>query len=748
MRTARIMICGIILTLALFFPMVAADNDSMKVLMTIDRDEKYSGGDTGKVTVHVFDKGEYIDPDEIPDCKISGGYSSNEVERDITLEKKSTGIYESDFKIYTSDADDLNSMTIRADATYGKSDENDTEYNMDEDNQRIGIISEDDEDEEVTVSIINSPLSAFPGDTFTLRIEVEKGGVLTDAEDLDIIYELCYDESESDESDLPYDKVGTGIYEAVLEVPKSIKESCDIDIEAEATIDEDSDSDYESVRVDFFSVWYKEGSIGQTICTFDVYVADTDGKALSDADIKLNWDEERRSSENEATKLTDGSGKASFEITYDEDADNLEISGKVMKGGKTQFFSGDIELKENGGGEDEWEEPDDYGLDVVIKDDDITGKSPYTLECRAFLDGQRISKKEVYYYLYNDLKVIAHGAGTTDIDGEFSLTFSHSSSGSFETIRACFETAAGDYEGWGWDERQNTLDGKEYDYENEYLWFEDDDILDIDFDDTSIKINVEKLKRGGLTEVTVTGIPEDFIPHVSWVPASVNSVEDIDQWEETFEWKQWGGEGTMAQDTSVSDGKVTCKLMIPEFMPSGKYTVFAGYIDTTDMYEPDFSLEDAYHINNVIVEPGKSGTSTQGTESSFVESTGFIVLIVGILVVLLGVVIVIILMVKREKRKSESPGMAPPDQSQQAGGDFEAQEQAETAYPPPYETQAAAPGTTAYPPPYESQAPKESTTYPAPQENYPHLPVQQQHVAQQEQYPPPSRPGGYPPPPY
>lgn len=737
------MICGIVLILAAFFPNVAADNDSMKVVVTIDREGDYSGGDTGEVTVHVFDKGEYVEPDEIPDCVIRGGYSSEEVERDITLEKKSTGIYESDFKIYTSDADDFDSMAISADATYGKSDENDTEYNMDEDTQYIGIGS--DEDEEVTVSIKKVPLSAFPGDTVKLCIEVEKGGVPTDADKLDIKYQLDYEESETDESELPYDKVGVGIYEAILEVPKSIKENCDIDIEAKAEIDEDSDSDYETVSVDFFSVWYNKGSLGQTICTFDVYVADTDGKAVTDADIKLNWDEERRSSQNGATKLTDSSGKATFEITYEKDTDNLEIEGKVLKDGKTQFFSGDIELKEDGEEEDEWDEPDDYGLDIVMKKNTLSGKSPYTLECRAFLNGQRISEKEVYYYLYNDVVVIAYGAITTDIDGEFLFKFSYSPSGSYDSIQAYFETVRGDYEGWGWDERENTLDGMEYVHDNEYILFETDGILDIEFDDASIKINVEKLNRGGLTEVTVTGIPEDFLLHVSWIPASVNTVEDIEEWDETFEWDQWGGEGLMVQGESFDNGKVTCKLMIPEFMPSGKHTVFAGYIDTTGINDPDFSLEEAYHFNKVIVEPGKSGTSTESTESSFVTSMGFISVSVGLLLIILIVIIVIILMVKREKRKTESENPETDDRSQQTDPDSAVQDRMDNDYPPPYETQAAAPGT-AYPPPYETQAAAPGTAYPAPRENYPRPPVQQQHVAQQEQYPPPSRPGGYPPP--
>ena len=683
MRSAHILICGIILVLAVLFPNVTAENDSMKLLVLLDR-EDYSHGDTGKVTIHIFDKGEYIDSDKIPNCLIKSLDFTDETERNITLEKKSTGIFEGDFKILTGDADDFDSMVIKADATYGKSDENDMEYNMEDDSQFIDFSSEEEESEDVRVSIINAPPSMFPGDTFTLRIEVEKGGVLTNADDLEVKYELAYEETDSDESELPYDKVGTGIYEAEMEVPKNIKESCDIDIEAEATIDEEYDFDYESVKVDFFSVWYNKGSVGQTICTFDVYVADRDGKAVSEADIKLKWDEGRRSSENEETKLTDIYGKASFDITYEKNTGILEIGGGVLKDGKTQFFSGDIKLKENAEKKSEWREPFGFGLDVVFKKYLLSGESPYSLECRAFLDGQRISETEIYYYLYSEIQLVAHGVITTDINGEFLFEFSYSPSRLFDGIMAYFETVEGDFSGR--DERENSLDGKEYANGGGYILFETNEVPDLEFDETSIKINVEKLNHGGLTGVTVTGIPKDFLPTVSWIPSPVNSLKDMFEWEKTFEWNLWGGEGLKTQEISVSEGKFTCKIMIPEFMPSGKYTVTAGYVDEMDIYDPDFSLEDVSHINNVILEPGESGSSTETTEtaeSSFFSGSSFILLSAGILAIILVVIIVFVLMVKRKKRKAESEALDTDEQFQQMDHDSTAPDQTDHDYPQP-----------------------------------------------------------------
>jgi len=665
MRTARIFICGIILVLAVLFPNVTAENDCMKLLVLLDQ-EDYSRGDTGKVTVHVFDKGEYIDSDKIPNCLIKSLDFTDETERDITLEKKSTGIFEGDFKIFTSDSEDFNFMEIEANATYGKSDENDTEYNRDDNSQYFFISSE------VRVSILNGPTSVFPGDTFTLRIEVKKGDVLMDADDLDIKYLLDYEERKSDEGELPYDKVDTGIYEAVMEVPKSIKESCEINIMVEATIDEESGSGFGRVSIDFFSVWYKKGSVGQTICTFDVYVADKEGKAVSGADIKLSWfEDDWSSSELEATKLTDSSGKASFEITYEKGAENLGIEGRVLKDGKTQFLEGDVDLKEDSGKEGVWGKPkDSSGFDIVLKKNSFSGKSPYTLDCRAFRFGQRISKKEVYYYFYTDMEVIAYGTATTDIDGEFSVEFSYNPRDSNDGIALFFETVRGDYDD-DWGERENSLDGKEYTNEYEYISFETDDTPDINIDDTSIKINVEKLKHGGLTDVAVTGIPMDSMPLVGGIPGSVNSIQDIEEWGGTLEWDQWGGEGLRVQEMNISDGKTTFKLMVPEFMPSGKYTIFAGYIDISGVNDPDFSVEDAYHINHLIVETDKSTTSTETNENSFFSSNGFIYLSVGILVIILAVILAIVLMVKRKKRRIVSDVSEADDKSQQRDSEGE-----------------------------------------------------------------------------
>ena len=698
-------ICVLVALIGMTILPIASGDDGMKLLITLDRDDEYSGGDTGKITVHVFEKGEYVDSDEIPACILEGGgYSDEEVEREIELEKKSTGRYEKEFKIYDSDADDFDRMYLTSEATYGKSDDSDTEYDMDDDSAHIYVEEEAEVSEQVEVRVKGVPTSVFPGDSVTIGIEVRKGTELTDADELEITYQLEYDVGEyEDEEELPYSKVDDGLYQVVLQVPSDIKKSGRMNIEGKAVIDEKDDAFGQYPRLDLLSIWYHEGTIGESICEFDIYVADADGKALPDAEMKIEWETDE-GDEGDETELTDDSGKATFEITYDEETTELEVSGNVKNSGKTQYFSGTIEIGEEDEDEEYDEEPSSYGLDIIMKSETLSGKSPFTLECTAYMAGQRMSNEAVYYYLHSKTDIIKHGAATTDVNGEFAISFSYNPSSLYDSFFADFEAVSGDYDAGYYDNRKNTVDGKEYEAVSEYIFYEGDSGgLDVYFDDTSVKIKVAELKRGGLTEVTVKGYSEESMPVIAWIPVEVNGIQDIMDWEESNNWDSWGGDGLMTQDMCISGNEISCSLMIPEFMPSGKYTIIAGYIKNFDADE-DYSLEELYHLNNVVVKPGQAGTS-ETTESSFVESTGFVIIIIGVVLLVLGVIVVAIIIGIRKKKKKEEEkpewgGDHPNDHLESEGS---IPDRTEDGYPRPAE---AYPSTTdTYPPPADAYPP-------------------------------------------
>ena len=689
---------------------LTAGEDGMKLLITLDRDSDYDGGDTGKITVHVFEKGEYADSDEIPDCILKGGYYYDDEgeEREIELEKKSTGIYGKEFKVYDSDADDFNIMSLTAEATYGKSDESDTEYDMDDESTYIYIEQEAEASEEVDVKVKGVPNSLSPGDSVTIGIEVRKGTELTDADELDVTYQLEYGDGEyADEKDLPYSKGEDGTYEVVLEIPEDVKESGDIGLVIEATIGEEDDTLWDLIDLDLLSVWYHEDTIGESICKFDIYVADVDGTGVSDAEIKIDWETDEGESGDD-TELTGDSGKAAFEIIYDDDTTELEVSGNVKTDGKTQYFSGTIEIGES---EDEEyvETPSMFGLDIITNSEPLSGKSPFKLECTAYMEGQRISNEDVYYYLYSKTDIITHGAATTDVDGEFSITFSYEPSGVYDSIYADFEAISGDYTSVWFDDRENTVDGKDYEIDSEYIFFEGDSgYLDLDFDDSSVKIEVGKLQRGGLTSVTVKGIPAGNEPLISWIPSEVNSIQDVMDWQESYEWDSWGGDGLSTQNMQISDDEISCTLMIPEFMPTGKYTVVAGYIEDFNINE-DYSLDEFYHMNNVVVKPGQAGSS-ETTESSFVESTGFMMIIIGVVFLVLAIITIAIIIGIRKKKKGEAKSEWSGDHSNlhlESNGSIP--DRTEDGYPQPaapypHSTDNPSP-TDAYPPPADTYLP-------------------------------------------
>lgn len=650
MKKRCYLIAVMVISVLFLFPTVAADNDSMKILLTFDRYGTYSGGETAKVTVHVFDRGGYVSPDNKPNCTLGDNHFI-EIERDIDLIKKATGRYDGFFQVHDSDTDEFKSLFLEAKATYGKSDMEDIEYNTDEVSEMIYL--EGGEDDNVEVKIKNVPPSAFPGDSITVHVEVRKGNILTDADDLDIKYELDYDNMDDVESDLPYDKVETGVYEIVLDVPDTIAESCEIKLDAVAGFDDYIyyGLDSERIDMDFFSVWYRKDTVGQTITNFDIYVSDSQGKALGKAEVSLEWEKDRRSS-NEAKKLTDGSGKATFEISYDKDTTDLELKGKVEANGKIQVFSGDIMIRESEE-ENELDAPSLRGLDVIIKNRNISGSPPYKVDCIAYLNGQRISNKEIYCYLYSKTEVFAFGSPRTDVNGEFNMTFFNSMENS-GYITAEFEVASGDYYSNFLSDRNNTLDGKEYSSDRDIIWIEVDASLNVDFNKPTIKIDADPVTLGRFTEVTVKGIPDRGCPLITWIPAPVNSFSDIEKWEEDFNWSQWGGGGLMIQNLEFSGSEISCNLMIPEFLPPGEYTILGGYYDDIDISDPDLSLEEAYHLNNLILMSGESGSTSNDFTEPVSGGFGLKLLVIGIIVVILVIALTIVIILKRRKKNQEN----------------------------------------------------------------------------------------------
>jgi len=641
----------IMISFLFLFPLVAADNDSMKILITLDREGTYSGGDTGRVTVHVFDKGSYVNPDNKPNCILGDSKYYIEFERDIHLTKESTGRYDGSFTIQDSDADEFNSLFLETKATYGKSDMEDTEYNTDDIYEYIYLEKQEDENSIVEVKIKNAPPSAFPGDSITFCIEVRKDNILTNADKLDINYEIDFNISDDIELELPYNNLETGVYEIVLNVSDTITESCEIKLEVLANIDNYYDFISRHIDVDFFSVWYHQDTIGETNAKFDIYVSDSQGKAVSEAEVSLTWEKDRRSL-NETIRLTDGSGKAAFVIRYDHDTTELELNGKVEANGTIQDFSGEIMIRDEKD-DIELDDPSPHGLDVIIKNRTISGSPPYTLDCIAYLNGQRISNKGICSYLYTKTEVIAYGAPITDINGEFKMTFSRWGSDT-KFITAEFEAVSGDYYSNLISDRNFSLDGKEYASDQDMIWIELNDTMNVDFTESLIKIEADVVNPGELTEVTVGGILGRGNPIVTWIPAPVRSKRDVEKWEEYSEWSIWGGEGLMVQDMLFSDIEISCKLMIPEFLPSGEYTILGGYLDDSDVSDPDWSLETNYHLNSLVIMTGESRSTSPGPTEPASGGMGLMILIIFIIVLLLVIILAIVIMLIRRKKNQEN----------------------------------------------------------------------------------------------
>ena len=117
----------LILFLVSMIPTVAADNDSMKVIILVDKDQDYRIGDTVTVTVHVFDKAKHITADDVSVIIESSSLYGVD-SRNILVTEKNTGIYQGTFVIRDKDVSKYDSVSIQATAEYAKKDDSHYRY--------------------------------------------------------------------------------------------------------------------------------------------------------------------------------------------------------------------------------------------------------------------------------------------------------------------------------------------------------------------------------------------------------------------------------------------------------------------------------------------------------------------------------------------------------------------------------------------------------------------------------------------
>jgi len=200
------LIIGVILVFS-FLPLVGGE-DGFQIIMTYE-DLDYQIGDTINVTIHVFNDGEYVEPDEV---NVTLGFGMNEEE--INTTKIATGKYSASFQVTEEDWED-GSIWVRADATYWDYEAHDGTH-----------INFWDEDLRLDVFIHVDKMFPVAGDIITITVTVMNNSENVDPEEIHLYLEVDRDmfddfpgdgnRDEEEEEELDLTKTGVGEYQATF----------------------------------------------------------------------------------------------------------------------------------------------------------------------------------------------------------------------------------------------------------------------------------------------------------------------------------------------------------------------------------------------------------------------------------------------------------------------------------------------------------------------------------------------------
>ena len=412
MRKALLLM--ILLILTALAPAVSAGlswNSGLAVFMTFP-DEEYDVGDDLIVTVHVFREGEYHNPDLVT-------LTVDSADRTIGLTEEAIGRYKGVVTIADTDLDSDGDMQLSADAYDG------TGYWRDQASDWQWISTQAGSGFDVAMRLVEAiDIYPAPGQDVEFQVHVTHRDEPVDP-DADTL-EVGYMDPAGNEHELEVARIGTGLFDGTLTVPASLKESSVYEIWAAAEYTPDSitleGEDSEELYVQFYTVWAHITDVTPSESSVDIYALNLDGTLIEGATVNVDWlyaDDAWDEIEDSTSGTTGADGKASFTLEYTDlgkDAYEVDISGKVIHGGFTQLFEGNIYVREETDGNG----PTGEGFEV-----EITNPGPYeggesiTVQHIATFDGEPLAATDIYFYLTNDQKIFRFGSETTDTEGKF-----------------------------------------------------------------------------------------------------------------------------------------------------------------------------------------------------------------------------------------------------------------------------------------------------------------------------------------
>lgn len=604
--------CFLLMTV---IPAVSADEDSIAVFLFIEDKEDYVFGESLAITVHVFDKGDYL---AIPD---SVAVTVNAT-KNIPLTATSDGIYEGTYELNQSDAIytyvDWH-LYFAANASLN--------LNWDTAEELIVVPKYDPGTPELNVVVdVDDPKDRTPrpGDDVALTITVAKDDTKLDPEEIYI---------STPEGTLDATRTETGIYTATYSIPKNKVRSEVISLIVNATYNDDVVWDYVALPLDFLNVWLHNASVGKTHADFEIWVTDLEGRAVPGAGVFLS------APKSGSGASTNEKGKAVFSLDYTEPSIGIvELTGEVSSPSEeTQTFSYSFlvgELDSN-----LITTPGDFEVFPVSGDRRGEPQDEFAVRYVAYNNTELWTNETIHYYavfrsyiLSTEGIIIDYGSVNTDDNGRFDITFT-----------------APNQEGYVLFHFKSAIEPASKPSNDNYRYKEATDTTHITVKGhetgsgltPDLDVSIDELVLGGKIEVTATmSGSSGYHGKVFW-----------EMGDDNWTWLS----GKDFSYLTESDNKFSGSVYIPEFLPLDQE--YAIVVSLTDL-ETGVSYYNLYEGKPIGVAPEEEK-----------EEEGLDILTVALIIIV--IVVVIVLFVAASKGEKAKDSKEEPKEEEEEADDLE-----------------------------------------------------------------------------
>jgi predicted Zn finger-like uncharacterized protein len=591
---------AILMILGGLAPLARADHDSLQLVVLAEYRD-YSIGSSCRVTVHAFERADPTDVDNVPEVRV-GAYAP----RPILMEKVATGKYQGAFQIEQMDA--LNNFVlIQAWATKGRTGPDSTVYDASADATSIYVATSSGGAVEVLLYATAVSGSVIgPGTNVTFRAETVLLGANIEPSFFNFSASYFSPDGGRREQAVPATNVSTGVFEGNYTFPQ-VDYNLDVTITASARYINDTASRSLTLSSSNFFVLYHD--LGRTAnqSSFELFVADRDGRPVAGAAGDLTyWTDNQLPADRRRKDLgtTDVRGCLAGMVEYGNGTRLVHLQGYFNVSGQSQSFSGTLEIPKAAGAF----EPDGASFQAVYTGTDRAygPKSKVVREYAVFNNSAPIASRDVDCYItaahispdrplsMSADTLVYSGTLGTDNRGRMNVSFDAPVNGSYLFLRFRAVTGA------------HPKQAEAGHYSTDGLYYSDDTDIVVaaaPFSGQEVTVEASPLKIGEPLDVKAQmhSKTEASLAYASWIPGKFDPYSPAGTG--SASWQMWSSVMTIL---NRSAGGFFGKLTIPSFMPPDiaySMVVFASARNGTLPYFGVAALKPAQGVNAPVKIP-------------------------------------------------------------------------------------------------------------------------------------------------